>query len=69
MALATVNRRSKDMISDPIADAHEQRAQSEQQNTDANDEQLGSHGFSNSLDLGSLLSAQCSQRAESVLSQ
>jgi hypothetical protein len=45
MALATVNRRSKDMVSDPIADAHEQRAQPEEQNTDENDDELGSHGF------------------------
>lgn len=57
------------MISDPIADAHEQRAQPEEQNTDANDEQLGSHGFPNSLVLDSLLLAQCSERAESGLSQ
>jgi hypothetical protein len=38
MALATVNRRSKDMVSDPIAEAHEQRAQSKEDDGDTNDD-------------------------------
>jgi len=45
MALATVSRRSKDMVSDPIADAHEQHAQAEEEDGDTNDEQFGSHDF------------------------
>jgi hypothetical protein len=38
MALATVSRRSKDMVSNPIADAHEQRAQPEEDDGDTNDD-------------------------------
>jgi hypothetical protein len=45
MALATVSRRSKDMVSNPIANAHEQRAQPEEDDGDTHDEQFGSHGF------------------------
>jgi len=33
------------MASDPIANAHEERAQPEEGNGDSNDEELGSHGF------------------------
>jgi hypothetical protein len=44
MALETVSRRSKDIVSDPIADAHEQRAQSEENDGDTNDDEFGSHG-------------------------
>ena len=33
------------MVSDPIADAHEQRAECVEENADTNDEQFGSHGF------------------------
>jgi hypothetical protein len=33
------------MVSDPIADAHEQRAQAEEDDGDTNDEQFGSHDF------------------------
>jgi hypothetical protein len=49
IALSTVNERSKDMASNPIADAHEERAQSEECNGDSNDEQLGSHDFNPGL--------------------
>jgi hypothetical protein len=45
MALATVSRRSKDMVSNPIADAHEERAQPKEENADANGEEFGAHGF------------------------
>jgi hypothetical protein len=45
MALAEVSRRSKDMDSDPIADAHEKRAQAVEEDGDSNDDELGSHGF------------------------
>jgi hypothetical protein len=44
-ALAPVKSRSKDMVSDPIADAHEQRAECVKEDGDPNDEQFGSHGF------------------------
>jgi len=37
-ALTTVKERSKDMISDPIADAHEQGAQAEQAYGDKGDD-------------------------------
>ena len=33
------------MVSDPIADAHEQHAQAEEEDGDTNDEQFGSHDF------------------------
>jgi hypothetical protein len=35
----------KGHVSDPITDAHEQCAQPKEQNTDANDEEFGSHDF------------------------
>jgi hypothetical protein len=42
-ALVTVRRRSKDMGSDPIADAHEERAQRVEGQRDTYDEEFGSH--------------------------
>jgi hypothetical protein len=38
-----VSKRSKDMVSNPIADAHEQRAQSEKDDSEANGDYFGSH--------------------------
>jgi hypothetical protein len=67
MALPTVSKRSKDMASNPIANAHEERAQPEKGDGDTNDDYFGSHDFQSvGMDLREAPNAPCVPNAFSA---